>query len=118
MNIGKLNRRVSLLKRFVTRDEYGGEVTDWKTVGRVWANVAPEYGIEYLQSQQVTAETIVKITLRYNPEITVENRIEYNGKLYEIVGVMDEDTGHRATILNCKEMVSNELQRKNEEGSR
>lgn len=109
MNIGKLNRRVSLLRAFAGRDEYGGEVVEWRSVARLWAFVAPEQGKEFLQAQQVTAETVVRIIVRYNPAITVLDRIQYQGKLYEIVGVSDENTAHKATILNCKELVNNEL---------
>ena len=112
MNIGKLNRRVEILQFFKDRDEYGGEIGEWKTVAKVWAAISPVSGTEQMFAQQVTAEAVVKITIRYLPWLDVMHRIMYGGKLYEIVGTMDADTAHTQTILNCKEMVSNELQRK------
>ena len=115
MDIGKLNRRVEVLRFFTTRDEYGGEVGEWKVVDRLWASIIPVSGSEYFQSQTVNAETIIKVTIRYNPRIDVMNRIRYQGNLYEIIGVVDDKTAHRATILNCKEMVNNGLQRKTAE---
>ncbi len=115
MDIGKLNRRVEILQFFKDRDEYGGEVGEWKSVEKVWAAIAPVSGTEQIFAQQVTAETVVKITIRYLPWINVMHRIRYGEKLFEIIGAMDADTAHTKTILNCKEMVSDELQRKTEE---
>ncbi len=112
MNIGKLNRRIEVLEFVAERDEYGGEVGEWKSVERLWARIEPVSGTEYFQSQTVNAETVVKITIRYNPKIDVMNRIRYGETTYEIIGVSDEKTAHKATILNCKEMVNNGLQRK------
>lgn len=115
MDIGKLNRRVEILQFFKSRDEYGGEIGEWKPVAKAWAKISPVSGTEQMFAQQVTAESVVKITIRYMPWLDVMHRIRYGEKLYEIIGAMDADTAHTKTILNCKEMVSNGLQRKTEE---
>lgn len=112
MNIGKLNRRVEILRFFTRRDAYGGEDGKWEAVAKVWASIEPISGTEYMSGQQVNAETTTKITIRYNPEINVMHRIRYGEKLYEIIGISDAETAHTTTILNCKEMVDNGLQRK------
>jgi SPP1 family predicted phage head-tail adaptor len=117
MDIGSLNRRVEILQFFKSRDKYGGEVGEWKPVAKVWAAIIPASGSEQMLSQHVTAEAVVKITIRYCHWLTVLHRIRYGDKVYEIVGAPDNETAHRATIINCKELVSNELQRKAEEGS-
>lgn len=115
MDIGKLNRRVEILRFFKDRDEYGGEVGEWRAVAKAWAAITPVSGTEQMFAQQVTAEAVVKITIRYLPWLDVMHRIRYGEKLYEIIGAMDADTSHTKTILNCKELVSDELQRKAEE---
>lgn len=112
MDIGKLNRRVEILQFFKDRDEFGGEVGEWKSVAKVWAAILPVSGTEQMFAQQVTAESVVKITIRYLPWLNVMHRIKYGNKLYEIVGSLDNETAHKATIINCKEMVSDGLQRK------
>ena len=111
MKIGKLNRRIEVLEWFAKKDEYGGEDGEWRTVDRLWAKIESVSGTEFFQAQTVNAELVAKITIRYNPKINVMNRIRYLDKLYEIIGVSDERTAHRATILNCKEMVNYGLQR-------
>ena len=65
MRIGKLNRRVEILEFITRRDEYGGEVGEWKDVKTVWANIVTVSGTEQLVSQQVTAEAVAKITMRF-----------------------------------------------------
>ena len=112
MDIGNLNRRVQILQLFKERDAYGGEVGEWREVAKVWADIEPVSGTEQMFAQQVTAEAVVRITIRYLPWLTVLHRIQYGDKLYEIVGTLDSDTAHRATVINCKEMVSYGLQRK------
>ena len=116
MKIGNLNRRIDILEYIVTRDEYGGEDGEWKIKESLWANIEPISGTEFFQAQTVNAETVVKITMRYNPKITVLNRIQYQGTVYEIIGVIDSHTAHRATVLNCKERVNDGLCSKAEEG--
>lgn len=115
MDIGKLNRRVEILQFFKDRDEFGGEVGEWKSVAKVWAAISTVSGSEQMFAQQVTAEAVVKITIRYLPWLNVMHRIKYGEKLYEIIGSLDNETAHKATIINCKEMVSDGLQRKAEE---
>ncbi len=115
MDIGKLNRRVDILHFVTHRDAFGGVVGEWETKCRAWARIEPVSGTEFFQSQQVTAEVVVKITLRYDPSINAMHRVSYLGKTFEIIGVTDDAAEHRATVLNCKELVNHELQREAKE---
>lgn len=115
MDIGKLNRRVEILEFVKSRDEYGGEVGEWKVAAKAWAAIIPVSGTEQMFAQQVTAEKVVRITMRYCRFLTVLHRIRYGNKLYEIVGELDNETAHTATIINAKELVSDGLQRKTAE---
>lgn len=116
MKIGRLNRRIDVLEYKTKRDEYGGEEGKWEITDTLWASIEPVSGTEFFQAQTVNAETVVKITVRYNPKITVLNRIQYQGTVYEIIGVIDSHTAHKATVLNCKERVNDGLCSKAEEG--
>ncbi len=116
MDIGRLNRKVEILTFVWERDDFGGQEGTWVTTDVRWASIEPVSGTEYYTAQQVSAETVVKITLRYTTNVTVLNRIRYGNSLYEITGVLDDKTGHKATILNCKEIVNDGLQRKATEG--
>ena len=118
MDIGKLNRRVEILEFKKVRDSYGGEDGRWEVASEVWANIKPVSGTEYFTMQQVEAQVVVTITMRYNPNVNVMNRIRYLGKTFEIIGVSDEGAEHKVTILNCKELTNIELQSKAKEKKR
>ena len=105
MKIGNLNRRISILKYEVTRDEYGGEQREWVVQRSLWARIEPVSGTEYFKSQQVEAQNITTITIRYRTDISVLNRIKYLDKTYEIIGISDNHTSHKMLTLNCKEIV-------------
>ncbi len=112
MDIGRLNRRVEILQFFKSRDEYGGEIGEWKSVAKAWAAIVPVSGKEQMFAQQVTAEKVVKITMRYCHWLTVLHRIRYKNAVYEIIGELDDETAHTATVINAKELVSDGVQRK------
>ena len=115
MNIGNLNKRVSVLKYVSTRDSYGGEDGEWQAVLALWANVKPKSGTEYFENDEIKAEATVDIIIRYNPVINQMMRIEYKNKIYEILGIVDDNERHITMTLNCKELVNHELQCKAEE---
>ena len=112
MDIGRLNRRIEILEFHKHRDAFGGEIGEWKTVAKAWATIVPVSGSEQMFAQQVTADKVVRITIRFCDWLTVLHRIRYGNKLYEIVGELDNETAHTATIISAKELVSDELQRK------
>ena len=116
MQIGDLNRRIEVLESRVKKDAYGGEVVEWIPVGRVWAKIEPGSGTEILNAQQVQAENPTKITVRFYAGLTVMERIRYGDKLYEIIGISDEETTHRWTVITAKELVSDGLQCETEKG--
>lgn len=106
MDIGRLNRRIDILKYEVTRDEYGGEQREWVKVKSLWASIQPVSGTEYFKAQQVEAQNITTIIIRYRTDISVLNRVRYLDKTYEIIGISDNFTNHKMLTLNCKEIVS------------
>ena len=115
MDIGRLNRRVEILTYEVMRDYFGGEDGVWILTRNIWANIVSSNGTEFYSNQKINAETTTIITIRYNTKIDVMNRIKYLDKIYEIIGIIDEGTNHKVMKLNCKELVSDGLQRKTEE---
>ena len=116
MTIGELNRRIEILEYVKERDSYGGIDREWQVLTKVWAKIVPVSGTEYFRSQQVNAETTTRVTVRFNAVINVTHRIRYDGKLFEVIGVTDDETSHRWTVINCKELVNEKLQRTATEG--
>lgn len=104
MNIGELNRRIEVLQLFEERDGYGAVVGAWQAVGRVWANIKPGIGSEHMTNQQVAGTENSAITVRFYAGLTKLHRIRYQDKTYEIVGIKDEETTHRWTVITAKEI--------------
>ena len=106
MDIGNLNCRITILKEHAERNEFGEEVIEWVEEKDLWASIRFVEGREYYKDERVKAETTAVITIRFDPMISVLNRVKYKDKLFEIVGTFDENSKHKKTILNCKEIVT------------
>lgn len=90
MRIGALNRRVQLCRRDVQRDPEGGEdVGVWKPYGSCAAGVTVVGGREGLEERQTVARTDRVFRVRWRRDVTVEDRIVYEGKAYDIVDVRE-----------------------------
>ncbi len=109
MTIGELNRRIEVLRQVGERDEFGAVVGNWITVGRVWANIKPGIGSEHLFNQQIEGSESVVFTVRFYAGLEKTDRIRYMDKTYEIIGIKDDDTGHRWTVITAKEIENGNL---------
>ena len=104
MNIGELNRRVEILAFVEEKDEYGAIDGEWKVIATRWARIEQNGGGEVSDNNQVVARISTKIIIRHMPGLTEKNRVRYKDKLYEINSVLDVDTGHYMSMLDCKEL--------------
>ena len=108
MDIGKLDKRITLQSRSATLDSYGQEIDSWTDVATVWANVKPVGGREKLRSMQVDSLLTHTVAIRYGarfmPPRTVDAwRISYNSRLFNIVAAMDLDEERKYIIFDCVE---------------
>jgi len=99
MRAGKLRHQITLQRKSLTPDEYGGPVETWTDVGTVWASVEPLQGRELTNAQTVNAETTTKITMRYVSGVTAADRIVFGGRFYNLQSVIDPEMKHRELII-------------------
>lgn len=104
MKIGKLRHRITLQEYTSSRDSFGAEVETWSDTATVWASIEPLSGREYFAAQQVNAEISTKITLRYRSSVKPTMRVLYEGRVYEILSVINAGERNRELILICKEV--------------
>lgn len=95
MQIGRLNRRITIEEKSVSRDSYGAEVITWSEVVTVWAAVLPVRGREYIAMRQAQADVTTRFVIHYRAGLTPAMRVLYNGAHYGIVEVIDTEDGHR-----------------------
>lgn len=89
MEAGKLDRRISIERALVTIDAAGGEERDWYTHATVWAEVLPVSDGERWRAQEVAASVTTRFRIRWGAGVEVTDRIAYDGRVYEIVGVKE-----------------------------
>ncbi len=94
MNAGRLNRRVTLQQKSVTRDALGAEVVTWVDVATVWAEVSPYSGREFVALRQAQDEITTRITIRYRRGVTPAMRVVHGEAKYDIVHVIDRNDAH------------------------
>lgn len=82
---GKLNKRVTIQKKSVTRAENGEEIVTWIPHLTVWAAVAPIRGREFFAAAQMQGAADYRITLRYQPSITRDMRVLFGTTVLDIV---------------------------------
>ena len=90
MNIGELNRRITILKKADKKPLEDTTYTDFKTV---WAKINNLYGKEFIEAQKVEANISKKFIIRYvkdldmsfNPNACKDFIISYKGISYDIL---------------------------------
>ncbi|WP_374711533.1 phage head closure protein [Symbiobacterium terraclitae] len=98
-------QRVTLQQHVVGQDEYGQPIDTWQDVATVWAAVEPLRGREYFAAHQVQAEVTTRIRIRYRRGIRPEMRVLYDGRVFNILSVIDPEERHRELQLMCREVV-------------
>ena len=82
--IGKLDRRVSILRRTLVRDQHGEERESWSLRARLWAEKVHQTGREYLAANAISEDTLRVYRTRYRGDILVTDRLEHEGLAFEI----------------------------------
>lgn len=106
MNPSLLNKRVSILEQSTTQNSYGETESNWLTIATVWANIRPLRGRELYQANQVHSETTSKVTIRYRSGILPKMRINYSGRILEIIAPpINISEENRFLEILCKELI-------------
>ena len=104
MDVGKLRHRVELHQVGSNQDSYGQSVRTWTKYDTVWASIIPLQGRELEHAKQISAETNFKVTIRYNKNVTVEDRVIFNERILEVTAVINVHEQNIMQFLFCKEI--------------
>lgn len=102
MRAGKLRHKVIIERATLTQDDYGGAVYNWSTVGTFPASVEPINGREFFTVHMALSEVTTRIRMRYLEGLTITDRINYRGTIYNIVSVINPDLRNEELVLMCK----------------
>lgn len=103
---GRLDQRITLQQKSVTRAANGEEVVSWAVVDTLWAEVFQLRGKEFFAGAQMQDAVDVRVRLRYRAGVTRDMRIVWNGTPLDIVSVIE--LGRREALeLMCISGVRN-----------
>lgn len=91
MQIGKLDRRITLLSRSVVRDGFGDATEQFTPLDEVWAQVIFNRGSEKFRDNQVQRQAQVEVTfrIRWRADLAREMRVEWDGVSYDVSNVVE-----------------------------
>ena len=88
MNIGQLDRRITIEQPSETQSDFGGMSISWSTLSNVWAHVFYKSGSEKEQAGRMTDVTEIIFTIRYNSNVNQHMRINWEDTHYFIDEVL------------------------------
>jgi SPP1 family predicted phage head-tail adaptor len=91
MNPGKLDRRIVLQVRVVSKDATGSRVETWADSATVWAEFVKQSGKESDLSDAERSQDFQQFRIRYRGTLNATDyRILYRSKFYDITGLTEE----------------------------
>ncbi len=102
-SINELRHILKLERPELTTDGYGGSERLWINVTDLWAKIEPLSTRETLLKDQVESEITHRIIIRYRTDVLPEMRLRKEGRVFEIIGVLNEMERNRWLQLECKE---------------
>ena len=87
---GQLDRVVTIQERVVTENSVGEDTYDWVDLATgVRAQVIQQSGREIFRAGSIQTAVDTLFVMRYRPDVSVSNRIVYNGKAYNLYSVRE-----------------------------
>ena len=80
-----LNKLVKIRRRTTTQDAAGQVRETWQTIGEVWASLRPLSGREYYSASGERSEITHEIIIRYGLEVLSKDRLEVDGRAFDVV---------------------------------
>ena len=85
----KMDRRITLLARVQTQNEYGEMVLTDLSRATVWAQVTPIGGKETWMASQMVPEAKFKIVIRYLSDLVETDKVVLDGTEYDIAYIAE-----------------------------
>lgn len=102
MSAGQLRHRVELKRKTPTVTDFENVVT-WTTYATVWAQKLEPKGREVTEALQVEGKLTVTFRIRYRSDVSVEDRLVFDGRDFDITLPTNPDGRKRWLMLHCTE---------------
>ena len=108
MDIGAMNKRVTIQKNETVTDGYGNHRNEWSDYFTCWATVSEEGGQEQAEAGQTVEHGDMSATVRYSSETaavtSTGHRILLDGEIYDILSVDHLSYKKNALKFRCRKV--------------
>lgn len=84
LNIGKLDRRITIERQTETVKPSGSVVKVWTPIVSVWAEIIQQTATEFFTGYGEAETGSVIFRIRFVEDITTADRVTYNGNAYNL----------------------------------
>lgn len=102
---GKMDQRVTLQSRSVTKDAMGQDVITWVDVATVWAQRINQRSAEAFQAAQMGDDDVVELHIRHRADVLTTWRLEWDSVGYDITSATPYGGRKDRTRLLCRKGV-------------
>jgi len=108
LRAGRLRHRIVIKRRVDTKDGTTGAVTvTWAEFATVMAEIVPLSAREFVNAAQMASNIAARVTIRRLGGVVPSMRIEHEGTLYNIEGVLpDMKSGREWVTLPVSAVVN------------
>ena len=103
MQIGQLNKLVTIQYPTVVPDAMGGFTDTWVQAATAWAAIWPTSAKETVESNSLAMVVSHKIRIRHRSVFKPEWRIKFGNRYFSIVSIINPNEKNEWLDLMCKE---------------
>ena len=107
MNIGKMDKRVSLQSKVAAnpaQNALGEPQYTWTTYATVWAGIKPLQGREMESAKQYHEKIDYQIKIRFRAGVTGDHRVLFGTRIFEIHAALNTAEHGEELKLLCSEV--------------
>ncbi len=106
MPAGRLRHRVRIEQPVLTPDGMGGSTKAWQELATVWAEIVAISSGEAVLAGKLTPRIARRFRLRYRADITAAMRLVYEGRVFNILSVINENEADAMLEILAEEGVA------------
>lgn len=106
IKVGSLKHTIIIERAAKTPDGSGGNTIVWNTHITLRAKISPLSGRERVYAQRLEADITHRILFRYITDILPSDRINFNGRYFQIRSILNLEEGNCFLELSCEEGVA------------
>ncbi|MCZ0754313.1 phage head closure protein [Anoxybacillus sp. J5B_2022] len=101
----QFKHRITIQQRAEEQNENGFSSEEWQDRHHLWAAIKTLRGREYYEAATTQNENTVRFVVRYTAGITPDMRIQYKGRTFEILSVINDDERNVTMTIVAKEVM-------------